>query len=75
MKLVLLSHVPQPPKMKKAIIFGVNGYLGRHIAFALKQQNIECIPIGNAKESIDKLVNYKQIDISEKNDAKKENCS
>ena len=51
--------------MKKAIIFGVNGYLGRHIAFALKQQNIECIPIGNAKESIDKLVNYKQIDISD----------
>ena len=52
--------------MKKAILFGVNGYLGRHIAYFLKQYNIEFIPTGSSKNSIDNYSNYLQVDITDK---------
>jgi|TARA_B110000459_G_C16603673_1_gene492396 UDP-glucose 4-epimerase len=51
---------------KRAILFGANGYLGRHIAYFLKQKNIEFIPIGRALKSIDNHPNYLQIDITNK---------
>jgi len=54
--------------MKKAILFGANGYLGRHIAYFLKQQQIEFIPTGSAATSIDNYDNYLQIDITSKED-------
>jgi len=50
--------------MKKAILFGANGYLGRHIAHFLKEQQIEFIPTGSAETSIDNYDNYLQIDIT-----------
>ncbi|MDG1476879.1 MAG: NAD(P)-dependent oxidoreductase [Vicingaceae bacterium] len=50
--------------MQKAIVFGANGYLGRHIAHFLKQQEIEFIPTGSSEKSVDGYPNYKQIDVS-----------
>ena len=49
--------------MQKAIIFGANGYLGRHLAKALKANNIAFIPTGRATKSIDNYSNYVQVDI------------
>jgi len=49
--------------MQKAIIFGANGYLGRHLAKALKANNIAFTPTGNATKSIDNYNNYVQVDI------------
>ena len=54
--------------MKKAILFGANGYLGRHIAHFLKEQDISFIPTGSSIESIDNLPNYQKIDITKKED-------
>lgn len=53
--------------MNKAIVFGANGYLGRHLAFFLSQQNIDFIPVGNSSLSKDSHENYKQIDITNYN--------
>jgi UDP-glucose 4-epimerase len=50
--------------MKKALVFGANGYLGRHIAYLLKQHNISFIPTGQAVTSVDNYTNYKKIDIT-----------
>ncbi|PCI97360.1 MAG: UDP-glucose 4-epimerase [Flavobacteriales bacterium] len=52
--------------MKKAIVFGANGYLGRHIAYFLKQHNIEFVPTAKSETSIDNYSNYQQIDITNK---------
>ncbi|MGB0887835.1 MAG: NAD-dependent epimerase/dehydratase family protein [Vicingaceae bacterium] len=52
--------------MQKAIVFGANGYLGRHIAYFLKQQQIEFIPTGSSPVSVDGYDNYLQIDITKK---------
>ncbi len=52
--------------MKTAIVFGANGYLGRHIAYFLKEQNIEFVPVGLAPLSKDNYPNYIQIDITDK---------
>ena len=49
--------------MQKAIIFGANGYLGRHLAKALKANNITFIPTGRSANSIDNYSNYVQVDI------------
>ncbi len=54
--------------MKKAILFGANGYLGRHIAYFLKQQQIEFIPTDIAENSIDDYANYQKIDVTQKTD-------
>jgi UDP-glucose 4-epimerase len=51
---------------KTAIVFGANGYLGRHIAYFLKQNNIDFIPTGSANKSIDNYASYQQIDITNK---------
>ncbi|PJA07417.1 MAG: NAD(P)-dependent oxidoreductase [Flavobacteriales bacterium CG_4_10_14_0_2_um_filter_32_8] len=50
--------------MKKAIVFGANGYLGRHIAYYLTQQKINFIPTDLAEQSIDNYLNYTSIDIT-----------
>lgn len=50
--------------MKKAIVFGANGYLGRHIAYFLKQNKIEFIPTGISKTSVDGFTDYQQVDIT-----------
>jgi UDP-glucose 4-epimerase len=54
--------------MKKAIVFGANGYLGRHIAYYLKKNKIDLIPTDIAKTSIDNHSNYKSIDITNKSE-------
>ena len=57
--------------MKKAILLGANGYLGRHIAYFLQQQNIAFIPTDIAEKSIDNHSNYQKIDITKKEDLQK----
>lgn len=54
--------------MKKAILFGANGYLGRHIAYFLKKNQIEFIPTDIGEISIDNYSNYKKIDVTQKDD-------
>jgi len=54
--------------MSSAILFGANGYLGRHIAYFLKQNQIVFIPTDIAEASIDHHPNYKKIDITSKDD-------
>lgn len=49
--------------MQKAIIFGANGYLGRHLAKALKANNISFVATGRAAKSIDHYENYVQVDV------------
>jgi UDP-glucose 4-epimerase len=51
--------------MKKAILFGANGYLGRHIAHFLKLHAIEFVPTGSSTHSIDNYPNYQQVDITD----------
>ncbi len=52
--------------MKTAIVFGANGYLGRHIAHYLNQHKIKFIPSDFAAKSVDNYTNYLQIDITKK---------
>ena len=51
---------------KKAIVFGANGYLGRHLVFHLKAKNIEVLPVDIKEDSIDLLDNYRSIDVMDK---------
>ena len=50
--------------MKKAILLGANGYLGRHIAYYLEQYQIEFIPTDISENSIDNYSNYQKIDVT-----------
>ena len=50
---------------RKAIVFGANGYLGRHVAHYLKLNNIEFLPTGSRERSIDGYDNYRQVDITD----------
>lgn len=52
--------------MKTAIVLGANGYLGRHIAYFLKKQNVSFTPVGSSTESKDGYSNYRSIDIRDK---------
>jgi len=54
--------------MRRAILLGANGYLGRHVAYLLKQQQIEFIPADIAETSIDGHANYQKIDVTDKKD-------
>ena len=51
--------------MKKAIVFGANGYLGRHLVQALNKINVKTVCVGSSNISIDAHDNYNQIDISD----------
>lgn len=53
--------------IKNSIVFGANGYLGRHLCNFLKKENIDFIPIDIMPASIDSYSNYKQVDIINKN--------
>lgn len=52
--------------MKKAIIFGANGYLGRHIAHSLTKKGVAFISVGQAPISVDNYSNYEKIDVTSK---------
>ena len=55
----------------KALIFGSNGYIGRHLSFLLKNNSINFSCCDVDKESADNHNNYKQIDIREISQIKK----
>lgn len=50
--------------MRSAIVFGSNGYLGRHICLYLKNNHIDFTPIGKSEQSIDNYPNYLSVDIT-----------
>lgn len=49
--------------MKKAIVFGANGYIGRHLVYYLSQQQYAIIPSDISIKSIDNFSNYLPINI------------
>lgn len=49
--------------MQKSIVFGANGYLGRHLTYFLQNHQHNVTPIGKSPVSIDNHENYKSIDI------------
>ena len=59
--------------MNNVIIFGANGYLGRHLALHLKDNHIDFLPIGNSTHSADNYENYLQIDITNKKEVEQLN--
>lgn len=50
--------------MKKVIVFGANGYIGRHLVYFLNQQNFDVLSSDIASSSIDNIKNYQSIDIT-----------
>lgn len=50
--------------MQKSIVFGANGYLGRHLVYYLQKAAHDVIAAGAKEESIDAITNYIQADIS-----------
>lgn len=50
--------------MTNILIIGANGYIGRHVAYFLKQANITFVPAGNSSTSIDRYGNYVQVDVT-----------
>jgi len=59
--------------MNNVIIFGANGYLGRHLALHLKDNHIDFLPIGSSANSADNYENYFQIDITNKKEVEQLN--
>ena len=59
--------------MNNVIVFGANGYLGRHLALHLKDNHIDFLPIGNSTHSADNYENYLQIDITNKKEVEQLN--
>jgi UDP-glucose 4-epimerase len=57
--------------MKKALLFGANGYIGRHIADSLLNDGVSFIPLDIQPKSKDNLDNYQQLDITQKEQLKK----
>ncbi len=56
--------------MQKSIVFGANGYLGRHLVHFL--QNLHQVtPLGKSHQSIDDYENYKSVDIADFNQVSK----
>jgi UDP-glucose 4-epimerase len=54
--------------MKKSIVFGSNGYIGRHLVYFLNQQEQVVISSDVAEKSIDKHTNYNSINITNFNE-------
>lgn len=50
--------------MRKALVFGANGYIGRHICYVLCQKKINIIPSDLSSQSVDGYTNYIQADIT-----------
>lgn len=57
--------------MRKSLIFGANGYIGRHITHSLYKQGFKVIPSGKSPTSIDGYSTYIQADITDKMQLKK----
>lgn len=57
--------------MRNALVFGANGYLGRHVCYELRQQKINVIPSGSSALSVDGATNYIQADITNKEQLEK----
>ncbi|MCB9334551.1 MAG: NAD(P)-dependent oxidoreductase [Flavobacteriales bacterium] len=56
--------------MQKSIVFGANGYLGRHLVHFL--QNLHQVtPLGKSSESINHYENYNSVDIADFNQVSK----
>ncbi|OFY91460.1 MAG: hypothetical protein A3K10_10715 [Bacteroidetes bacterium RIFCSPLOWO2_12_FULL_31_6] len=53
--------------MKKSIVFGANGYIGRHLVYYLSKQKQTVIPSDISAKSIDHHQNYTPIDITNLN--------
>lgn len=51
--------------MKKAIVLGANGYLGRHICKYLSDNDISFVPAGRSADSVDNYPDYVQVDLTE----------
>jgi len=49
--------------MKKALIIGANGYLGRHLAAAFSEEDVDVRLAGNSSSSIDDYSNYEKVDV------------
>ncbi|MCB9365165.1 MAG: SDR family oxidoreductase [Flavobacteriales bacterium] len=50
--------------MQKSIVFGANGYLGRHLVYFLEKNEHQVVASGNSTKSIDGLANYIKADVS-----------
>jgi UDP-glucose 4-epimerase len=57
--------------MQKSIVFGANGYLGRHLVHFLKNNGHQVVASGSKKGSIDNLPNYIKADITALKDVEK----
>ncbi len=53
--------------MKKSIVFGANGYIGRHLVYYLHKQGQQVLAIDVAQTSIDNNQKYVPIDITNEN--------
>ena len=54
--------------MQKSIVFGANGYLGRHLVYFLEKNQHQVTPSGSSVKSIDSLSNYIKADVSIQSD-------
>ena len=50
--------------MPTSIVFGSNGYIGRHLVYYLSKEGHQVIPISKQYNSIDGLDNYQSVDVS-----------
>ena len=51
--------------MSKVIVFGANGYLGRHICRFLSEKGDVVFPLGSKEVSVDNLEDYEKLDITD----------
>jgi UDP-glucose 4-epimerase len=54
--------------MQKSIVFGANGYLGRHLIHFLEKNEHQVTASGNSTKSIDNIASYIKADISIQSD-------
>mgnify|MGYP003870477499 CR=1 FL=1 len=59
--------------MGKSIVFGANGYLGRHLMKYLTTKSEDVLAVGKKKYSIDGYKNYFQLDITQRSQFSKIN--
>ena len=49
--------------MKSAIVFGANGYLGRHMTSFLMEKNVRVVPVDCHVNSVDALSGYRSVNV------------
>lgn len=52
--------------MPKSIVFGANGYIGRHLVYSLMEKEHEVLSVGVEDKSLDDVANYVQVDVTDK---------